>query len=155
MIEQEEMLLSSITETKSVNTNNKARLSVQRVQRYPVHVNRILSWLLAGMPAVEKFSFGHGKASMTRKHEKLYSYPSLPGIVHDDGQVMWPHTLKHLSLSCFSLGTNTFAANTELPSLETLQLTECGGNVDTIINGLRSTHPNVEATKIEKSSRWG
>ena len=117
-------------------------------------MNRILSWLLAGMPAVEKFSFGHGKASMTRKHEKLYSYPSLPGIVHDDGQVMWPHTLKHLSLSCFSLGTETFTANTELPSLETLQLTECGGNVDAIINGLRSTHPNVEATKIEKSSRW-
>ena len=118
-------------------------------------INRILTWLLAGMPAVESFSFGHGETSMTRKDEKTYSYPSLPGISPPGGvEVMWPHTLKHLSLSCFSLGTDTFTANTEFPSLKTLELKKCGGNVDTIMNGLRSTHPNVAVTKIEQSSRW-
>lgn len=102
------------------------------------------------MPAVESFSFGHGTSSMTRKDQKKFSYPSLPGIVPSGAEVMWPHTLKHLSLSSFDLGADTFTANTEFPSLKTLELRSCGGNVDTIINGLRRTHPNVEVTKSDK-----
>jgi hypothetical protein len=116
-------------------------------------VNRLLTWFLAAMPAVESFAFAHGETDMTKKVKKMFSCPSLPGIVPPGGaDVMWPHTLKHMSLSFFALGADTFTANTEFPSLKTLELKKCGGNVDTIINGLRSTHPNVEVTKIE--SRW-
>ena len=118
-------------------------------------MNRLLTWLLAGMPAVERFSFAHGETSMTRKDEKMISYPSLPGIVPPGAEVMWPHTFKQLSLSSFYLAADTFTANTEFPSLKSLELKRCGGNVDTIINGLRSTHHNVEVTKIESSySYW-
>ena len=63
---------------------------------------------------------------------------------------MWPHTLKDLTLSSFDLGADTFPATTEFPSLKTLELKGCGENVDTIINGLRSTHPSVEAKKSEE-----
>jgi len=117
-------------------------------------VNRLLNWFLAGMPAVESFSFTHGESFMSKKDEKKYSYPSLPGIAPYYGgeELMWPHTLKHLSLESFSLEANTFTENTELPSLKTMTLKRCGGSVDTIISGLRRTHPMVEVTKIE--SRW-
>jgi hypothetical protein len=40
------------------------------------------------MPAVERFSFAHGETSMTRKDEKMFSYPSLPGIVPPGAEVM-------------------------------------------------------------------
>ena len=116
-------------------------------------VNCQLSWLLAGMPAVESFSFTHGETSMSKKEEKKHSYPPLPCIVsYGGGELMWPHSLKHLSLSSFYLEADTFTENTEFPSLSSLKLTRCGGNVDTIINNLRRTHPNVEVTKVE--SRW-
>lgn len=120
-------------------------------------VNRLLRWFLAGMPAVESFSFTHGKTYMSKKDEKIYSYPPLPGIKSYGGEeLMWPHSLKHLSLSFFSLQPDTFTENTEIPSLTSLKLNWCGGNVDTIINGLRRTHPNVEVTKKESpESRWG
>ena len=116
-------------------------------------INRLLSWFLSGMPAVESFSFTHGETSMSKKEEKKHCYPSLPGIVSYGGEeLMWPHSLKHLSLSSFYLEADTFTENTQFPSLTSLKLTRCGGNVDTIINGLRRTHPNVEVTKVE--SRW-
>ncbi|KAL7498031.1 hypothetical protein ACHAWT_005986 [Skeletonema menzelii] len=116
-------------------------------------INRLLSWFISGMPAVESFSFTHGETSMSKKEEKKHCYPSLPGIVSYGGEeLMWPHSLKHLSLSSFYLEADTFTENTQFPSLTSLKLTRCGGNVDTIINGLRRTHPNVEVTKVE--SRW-
>lgn len=106
---------------------------------------------------MESFSFTHGETYMSKKEERQYSYPPLPGIKSYGGEeLMWPHSLEHLSLSFFSLEPDTFTENTEFPSLTSLKLNWCGGNVDTIINGLRRTHPNVEVTKKEKpASRWG
>jgi hypothetical protein len=98
------------------------------------------------MPAVEIFSFGHGEKSMTRKD--INSAPPLPGIVPQGRQIIWPSTLRNLSLSFFTLAADTFT-DANIPSLKTLQLKKCGNNVDTIINGLHFTHPNVEVTKIE------
>ena len=111
-------------------------------------MHRLITWLLAGMPNVETFSFGHGTASMTRKDEKQFSYPPLPGIVPPGGELVWPESLKHLKLADLKLRTSDFTSNRmEISStLESLVLKNCGNNVDAIVDHLRSNQPGVHVT---------
>ena len=110
-------------------------------------VHHLINWLIAGMPSVENFSFGHGLTSMSRAEEKLFQYPPLPAIAPPGGEVLWPQTLKHLKLSNFALEASTFTSNNmEMPALKTILFKNCGNNVDSIINGLRDTHPGVRVT---------
>ena len=115
------------------------------------NVNSFLTWLLAGMPQVEKFSFGHGRSSMTRKDESTFSYPDLPGI----GDVIWPTSLKYLRLRNLALESSAFE-NADLPSLQTLKLSSCGSNVGTIIDSIGRSHPDVEASDESQNyrDRW-
>ncbi len=137
--------------------SNKSRALLYPSDATTEEVNRLLCWFLVGMPALESFSFTHGTTSMSKKDSKIYFCPPLPGIKTYGGEeIMWPRSLKRLSLWHFSLQPDTFTENAEFPSLTSLKLNWCGGNVDTIINGLRRTHPNVEVTKKESpESRWG
>jgi len=112
-------------------------------------VNRLLTWLLVGMPNVQKFSFSHGTTHMTRKDEKTFSYPVFPGI----GEIVWPTSLKHLKLRNLALESSAFE-NADLPSLESLKLSSCGTNMGSIIDGLGRSHPDVEATEDRSWSRW-
>ena len=112
-------------------------------------VNRLLTWLFSGMPAVESFSFGHGETSMSRKDSKSFPCPPLPGI----GEIVWPISLKHLELQTLNLEHSTFDSNADMSSLETVVLRKCGSNASSIIAGLGRTHPNVRAS--EKTSLWG
>lgn len=111
-------------------------------------VNRLLTWLFSGMPAVESFSFGHGETGMTRKDSATFSCPPLPGI----GEIVWPITLKHLELRTLNLEDSTFNSNADMTSLETVVLKKCGSNASSIIASLGRTHPNVLAS--EKTSLW-
>ena len=105
-------------------------------------VNRLISWLLASVPIVETFCLGHGRSSMTRKNEKEYSYPPLPGI----GDIVWPTSLKHLVLTDLELEPSVFN-NTDFPSLKTIKLKRCGSSMTHIIEGLARTHPSVQASQ--------
>lgn len=111
-------------------------------------MNRLLTWLFSGMPAVESFSFGHGESSMSKKDRATFTCPPLPGI----GEILWPITLKHLQLQTLNLEHSTFNSNVEMPSLETVVLKKCGSNASSIIAGLARTHPNVLAS--ENTSLW-
>lgn len=109
-------------------------------------VYRLLTWLLEGMPNVESFSFRHGETTMTRKDEATFQCPPLPGIVPPNAEILWPSSLKHLQLQTLNLDPLTFS-NTEMPSLKTALFKKCGPNVDNILEGLRRTHPNVQASE--------
>ena len=105
------------------------------------NVNRLLTWLLNGMPIIETFSFAHGTTSMTSKDMRTFTIPPLPGI----GEIVWPTTLKHLQLRSLSLESSAFD-NADFPSLESVVLKNCGSNVRDIFDGFGRTHPHVKTS---------
>ena len=106
-------------------------------------VNRILSWLLAGMPKVESFAFGHGESRMSSKDAKIYKTPSLPGIGGDNATALhWPATLKDLRLDTLLLEKDAFKSD-HLPALETLFLKEAGPHMEDIVRGMKATHKHL------------
>ena len=107
-------------------------------------VNRILSWLLSGMPKVECFTFGHGESEMSNKDAKIYKVPSLPGIGGGDdaSAIPWPATLKDLCLDTLVLEKNAFKS-VELPALETLFLKGAGPHMEEIVQAMKATHNHL------------
>ena len=107
--------------------------------------NRIISWLLAGMPKVESFEFGHGETYMSQKEQKIYQAPTLPGIGGGDGPLalLWPPTLKKLRLDTLILEKDAFKS-VRLPALEMLQLEGAGPNMMDIIDGMKKTHDHLQ-----------
>ena len=106
-------------------------------------VNRILSWLLAGMPKVESFAFGHGESQMSNKDAKIYKTPSLPGIGGDDATALhWPATLKDLRLDTLVLEKDAFRS-VQLPALETFFLKGAGPHMEEIVRGMKATHNHL------------
>ena len=107
-------------------------------------VNRILSWLLAGMPKVESFAFGHGESHMSNKDAKIYKVPSLPGICGgDDATALhWPATLKDLRLDTLVLEKDAFKS-VQLPALETFFLKGAGPHMEEIVRGMKATHNHL------------
>lgn len=107
--------------------------------------HRIISWLIAGMPKVESFELGHGETYLSQKEQKVYQYPTLPGIGGGDGPMalMWPPTLKTLRLDTFNLEKDTFKS-VSLPALEMLQLKGAGPHMMEIIDGMKKTHDHLQ-----------
>lgn len=107
--------------------------------------NRIISWLLAAMPKVESFEFGHGETCMSQKEQKIYQAPTLPGIGGGDGPMalLWPPTLKTLRLDTLILEKDTFKS-VHLPALEMLQLKGAGPHMMEIIDGMKTTHDHLQ-----------
>jgi len=108
-------------------------------------VNRFLSWLLAGMPQVESFNFGHGETNMSQKEQKVYKFPTLPGIGggDDDMSLFWPSTLKKLSLDALLLEKDAFKS-VHMPALETFLLKGCGPHMGDIVQGMTANHQNLQ-----------
>lgn len=108
-------------------------------------VNRILTWLFAGMPKVEAFEFGHGETYMSQKEQKVYKYPTLPGIGGGDGEMslFWPSTLKTLRLDTLIVEKDAFKS-VHMPALETLFLKGCGPHMVDIVQGMAANHSHLK-----------
>ena len=111
-------------------------------------VHRILSWLLAGMPRVESFEFGHGETSMSNKDQKVHKTPTLPGIGCGGGEdggmsLFWPSTLKTLCLDTMIVEKDAFKS-VHLPALETFFLKGCGPDMVDIVQGMAANHSHLQ-----------
>lgn len=86
-------------------------------------VSRVLSWLLAGMPAIEEFSFGHGRyASLSTDTS---SPPALPGI--GSGLTECPRTLRRLRFSHLDIAPMSLLTSGINPgTIESITLECCG-----------------------------
>lgn len=115
-------------------------------------INRILTWLLAGMPKVEAFEFGHGETYMTKKEQKVYKFPTLPGIGGGDGgmSLFWPSTLKTLRLDALIVEADAFKA-VHMPALELFHLKGCGPHMEDIARGMAANHSHLQVGICKKA----
>ena len=86
-------------------------------------VSRVLSWLLAGMPAIEEFSFGHGRYASLGTDTS--SPPALPGI--GNGLTECPRTLRRLRFSHLDIEPMSLLSSGINPgTIESITLECCG-----------------------------